>query len=186
MLRRFPLLEFFACRAGFCFEFQVLDDMLWRLCDHVADIVKTFTACAACNLVKVASGQNGGLVTAVLAELREKHCADRNVYAHAERVCAANDLEQTLLGELFAKNAVLWQKPRVVKPNALLEPTLDIRTIRACKTDFLNRFVDLDFFFLGAEVKTHEVLRIACRSGLREVDDVNRSLSLVHKLLHFG
>ena len=72
-----------------------------------------------------------------------------------------------------------------MEPNALLEPALDVGTIRACESDFLDGFVDLDFLFFGAEVETHEILRIGCRRRLREVDNVNRSLALVHEFLYF-
>ena len=120
MFWRFALLEFFAGRAGLGFELEVFNDVLWRLCDNVTDIVETFTACASCNLVEVAGGQNGGLVAAVLAELCKEHCADRNVHTHAERVRAANDFKQTLLCQLLAKDAVLGQEPCMVNADALL------------------------------------------------------------------
>ena len=131
MLWWFAFLKLFACRSCFRFEFQILDDVFRCLCDNVTDIVETFAACAASYLVEVTGCQNGRLVATVLAELRKEHSADRNVHAHAERVRTANDFEQTLLCEFFAENTILRQEPCVMNADALLEPTLDIRTIRA-------------------------------------------------------
>ena len=160
--------------------------MLWRLCNNVTDIVKTFSSGAPCNLVKISCGQNGCLVSAVLAELRKENCADRDVYAYAERVRSADNFQKPLLSELFAENAVFGQKPRVVEPNALFEPTLDIRAVWACKADFLDGFVYRLFLFLGAQVEAHEVLRIGSRCRLRKVDHIDGRLALVYKFLHFG
>ena len=160
--------------------------MLWCLCNNVTDIVKTFSSGAPCNLVKIACGQNGCLVSAVFAELRKENCADRDVYTDTERVRSADNFEKSLLSELFAENAVFGQKSCVVETNALFEPTLDIRAVWACKTDFLDGFVYRLFLFLGAQVETHEVLRVACCCRLRKVNNVNRRLTFVYEFLHFG
>ena len=186
VLGRFALLEFLSGRACFRFEFEILNDVLWRLRNDVTDVIKTFSACASRNLVEVACGEDGRLVAAVLAKLRKENRADRHVHAYAKRICAADDFEQPLLGEFFAEDAVLGQKSSVVQSDALLKPALDIRTVRACEADFFDGFVDLDFFFFCTQVKTHEVLCVAGGGGLRKVDYINRSFSFVHELLHFG
>ena len=81
--------------------------MLWSLCDNVTDIVKTFAAGAACNLMKVPCRKDGCLVATVFAELRKEDRADWNVHADAERIGPANDFQETLLRKLFAEDAVL-------------------------------------------------------------------------------
>ena len=93
--------------------------MFGSLRNHVADIVETLAASAASNLVEIAGGQNCSLVAAVLAELRKQHRSNRHVDANAERISAANDLEQPFLCEFFAENAVLGQKSGVMEPDAL-------------------------------------------------------------------
>ena len=109
VLGRLSLLEFLSGLAALGLEFQVLDDVLGSLRHHVADVVETLAPCAARNLVKVACGEDCSLVAAVLAQLREEYRADRHVHAHAERVGAADDLQQAFLCEFFAEDAVLGQ-----------------------------------------------------------------------------
>lgn len=181
---RFLFLEFFACLLGFGFQFQVLDDMLGSLRYHVADVVETFTAGAACNLVEVAGGQDCRLVAAVLAELREKHRSNGNIHADAQCVRAANDFKQALLRKFFAENAVLGQKSCVVQANALLEPALDFGAVGAAEADFLDGVVNRLFFFFSAKVQTHEILGVGRRGRLRKMHHVNGRLAARHKLLH--
>ena len=73
-----------------------------------------------------------------------------------------------------------------MQANPLLEPALDIGAVGARKPHFLDGLVYLDFLFFGAEVKTHEILGVACGSGLGEMHHIDGSLALVHQLLHFG
>ena len=74
----------------------------------------------------------------------------------------------------------------MVQADSLLEPALDIGTVGAREPHFLDGFVYLDLLFLGAEVETHKVLRIACRSRLSKVNYIYGCLALVHELLHLG
>ena len=177
MFGRFLLLEFFASLLGFGFQFQVLDDMFGSLRHHVADVVETFTAGAACNLVEITRGKDCSLVAAVLAELRKEYRSNGHVYAHAQCIRSANDPEQTFLGQLFAENAVLGQKSRMVQANTLLEPALDFGTVGAAESDFLDGIVNRLFFFFSAKVQTHEILGVGGRLGLRKVYYVNRRFS---------
>ena len=105
-VRRFALHHLLAIARGFLIQLQVLHDVLRRLRHHPADVVKPFAPRAPANLMKVARAQEAGLLAIELAELREQHGANRHVDAHAERVRAANDLQQTALRELLDEHAI--------------------------------------------------------------------------------
>ena len=83
--------------------------MLGRLRPDVAAVVEPLAAGAAGNLVKVARGEDGGLLAVELAEAREQHRADRHVDAGAERVGAADHLQQPHLRQLLDQHTVLRQ-----------------------------------------------------------------------------
>jgi len=63
--------------------------------------------------------QQPGAGAVVLAQLGEQHGADRDVDADAERVGAADDLEQALLREPLDEQAVLGEHPGVVHADAV-------------------------------------------------------------------
>ena len=63
-----------------------------------------------------------GLLAVELAQLREQHRADRDVDADAQRVGAADHLEQALLRELLDQQPVLRQQPGVVQADAVPQP----------------------------------------------------------------
>ena len=71
------------------------------------------------------------LLAVELAEPGEQHRADRDVDADAERVGAADDLEQPVLRELLDEHAVLGQQPGVVQADAVLQPLADVGAVRA-------------------------------------------------------
>jgi hypothetical protein len=75
-------------------ESLVLDDPVGRLHDDEPLLVESLPARAPRDLVEVAHRHDLDLLAVVLAELREEHGADRDVDAHAERVGAADDLEE--------------------------------------------------------------------------------------------
>ena len=110
-------------------ELQVLDDVLGRLRDDGAAIVEALASGASGDLVEVAHAQDRGLLAVVLAELREEHRANRNVDAHAQRVGAADDLEQALLRQLLDEQAILRQEPGVVQSDAVANEALKLLRI---------------------------------------------------------
>ena len=92
-----------ALRLGL--EAQVLDDVLGRVRDDVARVVEALAPGAARDLLKVAHAEHAHFLAVVLAELREEHRADRHVDADAERVGAADDLEQAALARASRRAA---------------------------------------------------------------------------------
>ncbi len=90
-----------------------------RLRDHAARDVEAFAAGASSDLLEVAHREHGRLLPVVFAQLREEHRADRDVHPDAERVGAADDLEQPLLSELLHQQAILRQHPRVMDAHAV-------------------------------------------------------------------
>ena len=69
------------------------------------------------------------LLAVVLAELGEEHGADRDVDAHAERVGAADHLEQALLRQLLDEQPVLGQQAGVVQPDAVAQEALQLLAV---------------------------------------------------------
>ena len=61
-------------------------------------LVESLAAGAAADLMEVAGAQEAGLRPVKLAELREQHRADGDVDPHAQRVRAADHLQQSLCG----------------------------------------------------------------------------------------
>ncbi len=85
----------------------LLDDVLGRLGDDAPLGVEPLAAGAAGDLLEVAHGEDGHLLAAELGELGEEDGADGDVHAHAQRVRAGDDLEQTLL-----RNGISAANPR--------------------------------------------------------------------------
>ncbi len=110
---------------------QVLDHVLRGLRHDIAEVVEALPPGAAGDLVEVARGEDRGLLPVELAQTRKEHRADRHVDADAERVGAADDLEQPLLRELLGEHAVLRQQARVVQADPLLQPLADVGAVRA-------------------------------------------------------
>ena len=112
-------------------EPQVLDDVLRGLRDDEAAVVEALAPGAPGDLVEVARGEDRRLLAVELAEAREEHGADRHVDADAERVGAADHLEQAALGELLDEHAVLRQQAGVVQADPLLQPLADVGAVGA-------------------------------------------------------
>ena len=124
-----------------------------------------------------------GLLAVELAQPREQHRADRHVDADAERVGAADDLQQARLRELLDQHAVLRQQPGVVQADAVPQPLADVGAVRAAEREAGDARGDLGLLLPGADLEAGEILRAARRVRLREVDDVDRRLALVDQLL---
>ena len=160
--------------------------MFGRLRDHPAAVVEALAPGAPADLVEIARTQDAGLLAVVLAEAREQDRADRHIDAHAERVGAADDLEQALLRELLDQHAVLGQQPGMVKGDAVLEPLADLRAVGAGKLETLNRTPDGILLLAGAHVDAGEVLGALGGFELGEVDDIDGSLALRHQAFERG
>ena len=165
-------------------EPEVLDEVLRRLRHHEADLVEALASGAAGDLVEVAGGEDRRLLAIELAEPREEHRADRHVDAHAERIRAADDLEEPALGELLDEDAVLGEQAGVVQADPLLQPFAYVGAVGAREAEALDRFRDGVLLLAGAEVQAREVLGAGRGVLLREVDDVDRCLVLRDELLH--
>ena len=94
-------------------------------------VVEALAARAPADLLEVADAEDRRLLAVELAELREEHRADRDVHADAERVGAADDLEEALLRELLDEQAVLGKEARVMDADAVPHEALDLLAVRA-------------------------------------------------------
>ena len=168
---------------GLCLELQVLDDVLGRLGDHAALVIVALATGASADLLEVADAEDGGLLAVELAELREEHGADRHVDADAQRVGAADDLEQALLRELLHDEPVLGEQTGVVDADAVADEALELLAVRAVEARAHQRLVDALLLLLRAVIHAHEVLRFFGAGALREVDEVDGVLALVDELV---
>ena len=71
------------------------------------------------------------LLAVELAQPREQDRADRHVDADAERVRAADHLQQARLRQLLDQHAVLREQPGVVQADAVPQPLADVGAVRA-------------------------------------------------------
>ena len=97
----------------------VLDDVLGGLHDDPPGRVEPGPTRPPGDLVELARLQQPGLLAVELRQRREQHGADRHVDADAQRVGAADDLEQASLGERLDEAAVLGQHAGVVHADAV-------------------------------------------------------------------
>ena len=105
-------------------ELGVLDLVLGRLGDHAPFRVEARAAGAPCDLMEFAGAQAAHAMAVELGERREHDGVDGHVDADAERVGAADDGQQALLGELLDKQAVARQHAGVVHAHAAREQAL--------------------------------------------------------------
>ena len=178
LLRRLALHDLLAVPRRLLLELEVLDDVLGRLGHHPAAVVEALAPGAPADLVEIARAQDAGLLAVELAEPREQHGADRHVDADAERVGAADDLEQALLRQLLDQHAVLRQQAGVVEADAVLEPLPDVRAVGAGELEAFERAADGVLLLARADVDAGEILRALGGLELREVDDIDRGLAL--------
>ena len=183
-VRGLPLHELLPVAFGFLLELEVLDNMFRGLRDDPAHRVEPFAPSAPGDLVEVPGPQYRRLVAAVLAQASEEDGANRHIDAHAQRVRAANHLEQSALGQLLDQNAVPRQEARVVQPNARPQPPLDVRPVGTGKLHPFERGGDGGFFLTGRRGQTGEILSALCRIGLGEMHHIHRSFALADERLN--
>ncbi len=137
-LRRLAFNDLLSVARGFAFEFEILNHVFGGLRHHPAAVIKALAPGSAANLVKVARAEDGRLLAIELAQSREKHRADRHIDPDTEGVRAADNLEQTFLGELLHQHAVFRQQACMVQANPVLQPFADFGPIRAGKLESFN------------------------------------------------
>ena len=158
--------------------------MLGRLRDHAARGVEALAAGAPADLLEVAHLEDRGLLAVELAQLGEEHGADGHVDADAERVGAADDLEQALLRELLDDEPVLGEQTGVVDADAVPQEALELLAVGAVEARAVQGLGDALLVLLRAVVHAHEVLRFLRAGPLREVHEVDGVLALAHELVH--
>ena len=170
--RCLALKRFAAVAGGFFREAQIFDHVFRRLHDHPAFVIETLASGAAADLMKISRGQNANLLAIELAETREEHSADGDVNAHAQRVGAADDLEEALLRELFYEHAVLGQQAGVMQADAVAQPFLDVGSVGAAEAETFDGLRNGVLLFAGREIETGEILRALAGFQLGKVNDV--------------
>ena len=177
-LRRLALHEFLPALRLLLLQQQVLDHMLRRLHHHPAAVIESLPPRAPRDLVKVARTQYPRLLPVVFAELREEHRADRHIDSHAQRVRAADHLQQPALRELLGEHAIFRQQPRVMQPDPVPEELLDFRPVRTRKAEPRERLRDGRLLLARAHIDAREILRALRRLELREMHHIHRRLPL--------
>ena len=115
---RFPFDKFLSGLRRLCCQFGIFNHVCGSLCDNKANIIKSFAARSTSNLMKISSGENRRFVARIFAKLSKKNGSNRNIDANSQRICAADDFEQSLLRQLFDKNPVFRQESCVVQTNS--------------------------------------------------------------------
>ncbi len=176
------LLELLRVVARALEELAVLDDVLGRHDDDVAHGVVARSPGPPGDLVELAGGQVTHALAVELHDARQQHGADRHVDADAQGVGAADDLEQTLLGEALDHPAVLGQHAGVVhtdpRTQVLAEGFAEARG-EAEVTELLD---DRRLLVLAGEVGAQQRLGAVDGVLLREVHDVHRCAVGVHEV----
>ena len=158
--------------AGLLERHRVLHLVLGCLAPHKALVVEAAPPGPACDLLEVAHRQHPRVAAVVLAELGEHHRANGHVDAHAERVGAADELEQARAGQPLDQQPVLGQHPGVMHADAGLDEALDVAPERRVEPEVDDLGGHLRFLVLGEHVEAGERLRPLGGGLLGEVDDV--------------
>ena len=134
--------------------------------------------------MELASAQAAHLVAVELRELREHHGMDGHVDAHAQRVGAADDGQEALLGQLLHEQSVARQHARVVHAHAARQQALERLAERRGEARTLHGVLDELALLLGGHAVARQCLRGSQRRVLREVHEVQRRLALAQGQLH--
>ncbi len=163
-------------RGGLLVVSLVLHDVRWRLDPHVAAVVESLAPGPPGDLRELPVRQDAHAGAVVLAQLREQHRPDRHVDADAERVGPADDLEQTVLGELLDEQAVLRQQAGVVHTDAGRDVAPQVLADRGVEAEVAERVSHRLLLGLRQWVQCQVVLRRLGRILLGEVHEVDRRL----------
>ena len=141
-------------RRGLALGRLVLDHVLGGLDHHGAGGVEAGPARPAGDLVELAGLEQAGLLAVELGQRGEQHGADRHVDPDAERVRAADDLEQPVLGQLLHEAAVLGQHARVVDTDAAADELGECLAKRRGEAEVSDFLSDALLFFSRNDVQT--------------------------------
>ena len=108
------LLALLGVGLGLLGESLVVDDVLGRLGPDVAAVVEPPSPGTPGDLLELAHAQQADPAAVVLAQLGEQHRPDRDVDPDAERVGAADDLQQSGLRQPLDQQSVLGEQSGVV------------------------------------------------------------------------
>ena len=128
---RFAFDELLAAPGGFFLELTILDHVFGGLDHDPAAVVESFASGAAADLVEIAGAEDDGFLSVEFAEAGEEDGADGDIDADAEGIGAADDFEETALGELFDEDAVFGEQAGVMNADAVFKPGADAGTVGA-------------------------------------------------------
>jgi hypothetical protein len=126
----------------------------------VPDGVVAGPAGAAGDLVELAGLEVPHLDPVVLGQAGEQHGADRHVDADAERVGAADDLEQPGLGQQLHQPAVLGQHAGVVHADPVPHQPGQRPAEALGEAEVADQLGDPVLLLAGADVHAHQRLRL--------------------------
>ncbi len=150
--------------------------MIRRLDDDRPRRVVAGPSGPARDLVELPRLQDPLAASVVLAQRGQDDGPDRDVDADAEGVGAADDLEQTGLGELLDQAAVLRQHAGVVDADPVFHQPLQGPAEALAESEVADQLVDLLLLLLRGDVDAGQRLGSFEGGGLGEVDDVHRRL----------
>src|SRR5690606_4391548 len=111
-------------------------------------------------------------------ELRKEHSPQRDIDSDPEGVRSTNNLEQTLLGQLFNQETILGEHACVVHANPVWNEASEFFAKGAVQLDPFEFIADLLLLLAGQKVETCETLSMLGRGTLGKVHNVNRHLAL--------
>ena len=161
----------------------LVDDVLGRLSDDAPAVVEPAAPGASRDLLELADGEEPHLRPVELRELREEDRPDRDVHADAQRVGAADDVEEPLLRELLDEEAVLRQEAGVVDPDPEREESPELLAVGGREAPLAHDLPDLLPLLLAPDLHARERLRQLRALPLREVHDVDGALLLREEVL---
>jgi hypothetical protein len=161
----------------------VLDHVLGRLHDDVSHGVEAGPPGPPGDLSELTHLEHPLPVAVELGEAGEEHGPDRHVDADAEGVGAADDRQQSGLGEVLDEPPVLRQHPRVVHPDPRAEQPRQRLAEPGAEPD--RRHPGRDRLLVDPEVasSSEQGGGVLDRGRLREVNDVHGRLPGGHELL---
>ena len=161
----------------------VLDDVVGSLGDDPAAHVEPRPTGPPDDLVELARLEHPLLRAVELRQPGEHDRADRHVDAHAQRVGAADDLEQAVLRELLDEPPVLRQHAGVVHADAVAHETRERAPEARAEAEAADAGRDRVALLARRDLDRHEALRPLEGRRLREVHDVDGGAVLLEQLL---
>ena len=152
------------------FEFRPFgDDQAFR--------VEAHTARTPCDLMEFSGPQFAHFRAVELGQCGQHHGMDGHVDADAQRICAADHRQQTLLGELLDQTTIAGEHTRMVNADSGAQQTL--QNLAECGGELraLDRLRNGGTLFLAGHTRACQgVRRLQC-GVLREMHHINRCFS---------